>query len=83
MKDKEVKKIKKEINKLRKQKSIIEDIINVKTNVLIENCPHKKTKTDNEFHEGGYLYRGIHIEKEVCTICGKEISRKKTLGSYG
>ena len=83
MKHKEAKKIKKEINKLRAQRSNIEDIINLKTYELIENCPHKKTKMVDVYISGTYYDKKQYIKKTICKVCGKEIDKKVTTGSYG
>lgn len=82
MTHKEAKAIRKEIKKYTRQAARIFEVISIKAGQLEDGCPHLKTKTVDEYNEGGYLHRGSHIRKEICRLCGKEMSREETDTGY-
>lgn len=45
-------------------------------------CTHSETQTKEENREGGYDYVSQYHKITECKICGKEIDRKITYGSY-
>lgn len=45
-------------------------------------CTHSEIKTREENREGGYDYVSQYHKIFECKICGKELDRKTTYGSY-
>ena len=49
---------------------------------LQKTCTHSETKIIHDNHEGGYDHVAEYNEITKCSICGKELDRKTTYGSY-
>ena len=45
-------------------------------------CSHSKTRVRNENHEGGYDHVAEYNKITECMICGKELYKETTHGSY-
>lgn len=46
-------------------------------------CKHFETEKKEEYIEGSYYDRAEYITKNVCKICGTELSKSSTSGGYG
>lgn len=46
-------------------------------------CNHDcDTEIKDDFVEGDYLNVSVHTKRLICTVCGQELDREETRGTY-